>query len=135
MGRPKGATNKATGKPANHALPELKVETTISKAAAVRAALAHGLDGLDDIAAYVKAKNGHEIPKPQISAYKAQENARNRKGSEPAPKLAKPKPAVLPAAKHGGGGETDLITAMEAIKPCVKEHGAERLKRIIDLLG
>jgi hypothetical protein len=100
----------------------------------VRAALADGLDGLDDIAAYVKTKHGHEIPKPQISAYKAQEKARGRKADEPARKPAKPKSAVLPAAKHGGGGETDLITAMEAIKPYVKEHGAERLKRIIDLL-
>jgi hypothetical protein len=83
---------------------------------------------------YVKTKHGHEIPKPQISEYKALEQARGRKVFEPAPKPAKPKPAVLSAAKHAGGGETDLITAMEAMKPFVKEHGAERLKRIIDLL-
>jgi hypothetical protein len=131
MGRPKGATNKAAGKPAEPAAPE----PAISKAAAVRAALADGLDGLDDIAAYVKAKHGHDIPKPQISAYKAQEKAKGRKADEPVPKSRKPQPAVLPATKHGGGGETDLITAMEAIKPFVKEHGVERLKRIIDLLG
>jgi hypothetical protein len=130
MGRPKGSSNKAAAKPA-----ELRAaEPAVSKAAAVRAALADGLDGLDDIAAYVKAKHGHDIPKPQISAYKTQEKAKSRKGEHPVPKAAKPKSAVLPAVKHGGGGETDLITAMEAIKPYVKEHGAERLKRIIDLL-
>jgi hypothetical protein len=125
MGRPKGSSNKAAAKPA-----ELRAaEPAVSKAAAVRAALADGLDGLDDIAAYVKAKHGHDIPKPQISAYKAQEKAKGRKVDEPVPKAPKPKPAV-----HGGGGETDLITAMETMKPFIKEHGAERLKRIIDLL-
>jgi hypothetical protein len=129
MGRPKGTKNKAAAKPAEPLAPEPKAESTISKAAAVRAALANGLDGLDDIAAYVKAKHGHDIPKPQISAYKAQEKAKGRKVDEPVPKAPKPKPAV-----HGGGGETDLITAMETMKPFIKEHGAERLKRIIDLL-
>jgi hypothetical protein len=130
MGRPKGSSNIAAVKPIEAAAPE----PAISKAAAVRAALADGLDGLDDVAAYVKTKHGHEIPKPQISAYKAQEKAKSRKGEHPVPMAAKPKSAVLPVARYGGGGETDLITAMEAIKPYVKEHGAERLKRIIDLL-
>jgi hypothetical protein len=130
MGRPKGSSTKAAAKPAEPVAPE----PAISKAAAVRAALADGLDGLDDIAAYVKTKHGHDIPKPQISAYKTQEKAKVRKSQEPVPKSAKPKSAALPTAKHGGGAETDLITAMEAIKPYVKEHGAERLKRIIDLL-
>ena len=67
MGRPKGAKNLKAG-PAREAEPA----KTVSKAEAVRQALAAGLDGLDDIAKFVKAKHGYEIPKPQISAYKAQ---------------------------------------------------------------
>jgi hypothetical protein len=131
MGRPKRSSNKTT---AEIPKSEPKVEPSISKAAAVRAALADGLDRLDDIAAYVKAKHGHDIPKPQISAYKTQSKAKTA-GTAPKPVAEKKaKPAAPQVAKHGGGGETDLITAMEAMKPYVKVHGAERLKRIIDLL-
>jgi hypothetical protein len=130
MGRPKGAKNvKAV--PARAA----ELAKTVSKAEAVRQALAAGLDGLDDIAKFVKAKHGHEIPKPQISAYKAQTKAKAAAAAlNPVAEIIS-NPAIQQAAKHGGGGETDLITAMEAIKPYVIEHGAERLKRIIDLLG
>jgi hypothetical protein len=130
MGRPKGAKNVSTETNPKHPEPA----QAISKAAAVRQALAEGIDGLDDIAAYVKAKHGHEIPKPQISAYKAQTKA---KAAGVAPKAVpekKPKALVQQVAKHGGGGETDLIVAMEMLKPMVKEHGVERIKKIVDLL-
>jgi hypothetical protein len=130
MGRPKGAKNVKPG-PAREAEPA----KTVSKAEAVRQALAAGLDGLDDIAKFVKAKHGHDIPKPQISAYKAQTKAKAAAAALNSDADLKPNSAVQQAAKHGGGGETDLITAMEAIKPYVIEHGAERMKRIIDLLG
>jgi hypothetical protein len=129
MGRPKGVKNVKAA-PAPKAGPA----KTISKAEAVRQALAEGLDGLDDIAEFVRARHGHEIPKPQISAYKAQTKAKAA-GVPTTVASMKPNSPVQQAAKHGGGGETDLIAAMEAIKPYVKEHGPERLKRIIDLLG
>jgi hypothetical protein len=114
MGRPKGSSNKTTAETPKS---EPKVEPSISKAAAVRAALADGLDRLDDIAEYVKAKHGHDIPKTMLSAYKSGEK---KKTAETAPKPVaekKAKPVAPQVAKHGGGGETDLITAMEAIKP------------------
>ena len=130
MGRPKGAKNVKAA-----SAREAEPAKTVSKAEAVRQALAAGLDGLDDIAKFVKAKHGHEIPKPQISAYKAQSKAKAAAAALNSVAEMKPKSTVQQAAKHGGGGETDLITAMEAIKPYVIEHGAERLKRIIDLLG
>jgi hypothetical protein len=45
---------------------------SISKAEAVRQALSLGLDSLDDIAGFLKSRHGIEMPRPQISAYKAQ---------------------------------------------------------------
>ena len=104
MGRPKGAKNAK-------AEPQLKrepPEASISKAAAVRQAMAEGFESLDDIAAFIKTKHGIEIPRPQLSAYKAQARAREQKthtGSKPSKA-----PTLMPkAAKHGGGAETDLI--------------------------
>jgi hypothetical protein len=133
MGRPKGAANKVAAKAAEPKQPE--PAKAVSKADMVRAALADGIDKPGEGVAFIKAKFGIDLPKPMWSSYVAQQKARDRQSAEPATRTTKPKPAVLPVTKHGGGGETDLITAMEAIKPYVVEHGAERLKRIIDLLG
>jgi hypothetical protein len=130
MGRPKGAKN-------TKAEPQLKTaaaEGSISKAAAVRQALAEGFESLDDIAAFIKTEHGIEIPRPQLSSYKAQARAREQKTHTDSKPSKAPTP-IPKAAKHGGGAETDLIEAMETLKPYVNEHGAERLKRIIDLLG
>ena len=130
MGRPKGAKNAK----AETQLKKAAAEGSISKAAAVRQALAEGFESLDDIAAFIKTEHGIEIPRPQLSAYKAQARAREQKthtGSKP----SKAQTPIPKAVKHGGGAETDLIEAMETLKPYVNEHGAERLKRIIDLLG
>jgi hypothetical protein len=44
------------------------------------------------------------------------------------------KAPVKEAMTHRGGGETDLIVAMEVLKPLVKEHRAARLEKIVDLL-
>jgi hypothetical protein len=94
----------------------------------VRAALAEGLDQPTDGVAYIKAEFCIDLPRPMWSSYRAQLKAGEQEASG-----AAPKPSVSP--KHGGGGETDLIDAMETLKPYVAEHGAERLKRIIDLIG
>jgi hypothetical protein len=135
MGRPKGSSNKAAAEAAVTPAPEPKAESTISKAQAVREALAEGLDGLDDIAAYVKAKHGHDIPKTMISAYKAGEKKKAAASDIPKAKPGR-KPTVAaptqPVASHGG--ETDLITAMEILKPLIQEHGGDLLRKIISLL-
>jgi hypothetical protein len=102
----------------------------ISKAQAVRLALKEGVDTPAEISAFTKAKFGLDIPAKQASVYRYQITAKERKGTS-----ATTKKLIPAAAKHGGGGETDLIGAMEMLKPLVKEHGAERLKKIVDLLG
>jgi hypothetical protein len=115
--------------------------TPVSKADAVRAALKEGLDAPGDIAEFIKAKYGIELPKQMISSYKAQQKARDAKKEAPKPKPGrKPRtPAVenyvAPPPKKAGDGEVDLLAAMEAMKPLVASLGADKVKRIVDLLG
>jgi hypothetical protein len=53
---------------------------SVSKAEAVRQALAQGLDSLDDIAGFLKNRHGIEMPRSQISTYKAR--SKRRAGGE-----------------------------------------------------
>jgi hypothetical protein len=40
-----------------------------------------------------------------------------------------------PPKPRGSGGEPDILEAMEAMKPLVASLGADKVKRIVDLLG
>jgi len=84
MGRPKKTTNPTQAEPgAQQAAPAAAANDngpSISKAEAVRQALAEGLSSPGDIADCAKAKHGLDIPKPQVSAYRAQNKA---KGTAP----------------------------------------------------
>lgn len=42
---------------------------------------------------------------------------------------------LAPPPQHPASGETDLLDAMEAMKPLVASLGKEQVKRIVDLLG
>jgi hypothetical protein len=68
--------------------------------------------------------------------------AEKQGGGKPAPVAEAPAPRkraartpVAPTAKAAPNGEPDLIEAMEARKPLVASLGAERVKRLVDLLG
>jgi hypothetical protein len=107
-------------------------QASVSKADAIRAALAEGLDSLGDIEGFIKSRFGLEMPRQMISSYKAQQKARDKKqagGEEPA---RKPRG---PVAKPTLNGELDVITALEALKPLVHQLGAEKVKRLVDVLG
>jgi hypothetical protein len=119
-----------TKKPAvkKSATPSTPPAPTVSKAEAVRTALKHGVEAPADISAFAKDKYGLDIPAQQAGTYKAQIRAKQPQAS------GETKKAIPAAAKHGGGGETDLIIATEMLKPLVKQHGADRLKKIVDLL-
>lgn len=114
---------------------------TVSKAEAVRQALAQGLDELDDITGFLKSQFGIEMPRQQISTYKAQLKARAaKKGSKATGKPGrKPKAAVegylAPPSRKPTQGEGDLLAAMEAMKPLVEALGADKVHRLVDLLG
>lgn len=137
MGRTRTANppKPAAPEPQNQDLP------AVSKAEAVRQALAEGLDGIGDIGEFIKAKYGIEMPKPIISSYKAQQKARDAKrnrasSSSKTPKRGKPAEGYLaPPPRIEPTGEGDLIDILEKMKPLIAQHGAEKIKRIVDLLG
>lgn len=104
----------------------------VSKAQAVRDALAEGIEGLGDIDAFVRSRYGLEISRPMISAYKSQALGK-RQGVA---KASRATSDARPSRKaSGGGGEADLLATLQALKPLVVAFGAERVKRLADLLG
>ena len=123
----------------SQSLPEEEPETeddepeaggkAISKAA-LRDALEQGEESPDDGVAYIRKIHGIEISKQMFSSYKTKEKARKTENQEPA--APKGKPGRKPKA---AGGETDLLAAMEAMKPLVAALGADKVKRIADLLS
>src|SRR4051794_29001834 len=64
---------------------------TASKTEAVRIALSEGLESIDDIRDFVRAKFGHDMPKSLVSSYKSRLTARG--ASKPA-RVAKPEPVA-----------------------------------------
>jgi hypothetical protein len=112
----------------------------VSKADMVRAALAEGMESPTDGLGFIKSKFGVDFPRPMWSSYKAQIRAqeqqkalkRGRPGRKPKAAVegdfAPPKPAT-------SGGQSELLAALEAIKPLVESMGKEQVHRIVDLLG
>jgi hypothetical protein len=122
---------------------------TISKAEAVRAALSAGKESPGDIHDFILKKFGHDIPNQMISSYKAQEKARQEKKkatatsqAEPAKRGRKPKATApvangyaAPPEKPMAAGEPDLLLALEGVKELVGQFGADRVKRMVDIIG
>ncbi|MEO6808557.1 MAG: hypothetical protein ABI353_05535, partial [Isosphaeraceae bacterium] len=74
--------------------------------------------------------------------YKSQEKTRRAKTGMKGKPGRKPKAGIGQAAEGDSAsspksakGEANLLAAMEAMKPLVSNLGAERVKRIVDLLG
>jgi hypothetical protein len=136
MGRPKKTTNPTAVQP-KPTQPE--GATTVSKTEAVRQAIAEGLNSPGDIAAFAKSKYGLEIPKPQVSAYKAQAKKKAAGGGSNGKPGRNPKASVegylAPPPKIVPTGEGDLLDALEAMKPLVASLGKEKVHRLVDLLG
>jgi hypothetical protein len=118
----------------------------ISKAEAVRAAISAGRESPGDIHDFILTKFGHDIPNQMVSSYKAQEKARQAKKeaaapkAEPAKRGPKPKAAAVegylaPLEKPKATGEPDVLLALEGIKELVSQFGADKLKRMVDLMG
>jgi hypothetical protein len=108
---------------------------TISKAEGVRRAMAEGLDDLDDIEDFLKKQYGISMPRPQISAYKAQQKARLAKqsGGETAPRRRAATPAA--PAQAPAQQTTGLIGDIQTVRQLIAKHGAEGLKALVDALA
>lgn len=118
---------------------------SMSKSEAIRRALAAGFEGPQEGTAYIRKEFGIEIAPGHFSAVKATEK---KKGSAPRGKPGrKPKtwqsqkdaPPIehyfTPSPKSAPAGGDDLIDTLEALKPLVAQLGAEKVKRLVDLLG
>jgi hypothetical protein len=108
----------------------------ITKSEAVRRAIAAGAEQPADGVPFIKTQFGLDISPMHFSAVKAGDK---RKG-EARPKPGRmPRSAVegylAPPAKPKAIGEGDLLAAIEAIKPLVAQHGADRVKRLVDVLA
>jgi hypothetical protein len=111
-----------------------------SKTEAVRRALADGFDGPQEGTAYIRKEFGIEIAPQHFSAVKSQ--IKKREGSA-APKGKPGRKPKQPAASDGylappkapADGGPDLLDSLESLKPLIAQYGAERVKRMVDLLG
>ena len=116
-----------------------------SKTDAVRQALAAGFEGPQEGTAYIRQEFGIEIAPPHFSAVKSQLKkkgdsgaADGRKGKRGRPKGSTSKAVegyLAPPPKPAASGGSDLLDAMEAMKPLIAQYGADQVKRIVDLLG
>jgi hypothetical protein len=113
-------------------------EGTISKAEAVRRALAQGKESPADGVAFIRERFGLEMAPQHFSAVKSQQ--RRKEGTTPRGKRGRKSRADVegyvappPATRHDG--ETDLIESLERLKPLIAQYGAEKVHRLVDLLG
>lgn len=108
---------------------------TISKVEAVRRALEGGFESPDSGTDYIRDAFGIEVTKQHFSATKSQ--LKSKAGAVPKAKPGrKPRAtsdftAPPPPIEDG----SELLDAMEAMKPLVASLGKEQVKRIVDLLG
>jgi hypothetical protein len=116
--------------------PAARGKPTISKAEAVREALAQGKDGPEEGTDYILSQYGIDMTRQMFSSYKAQEKARQaKKGDAPAAETeprrrapSAPVPAPAPQA-------TGLIGDIHAVRQLIAKHGAEGLKALVDALA
>ena len=118
----------------------------ISKAEAIRRVMADGIDNPSVGSQEIKKRFGIDVTPQHFSAARSQMKSRDAKKQETAPKGKpgrKPKEApsqavegyLAPPPKPTPAGGSELLDAMEAMKPLVASLGREQVKRIVDLLG
>jgi hypothetical protein len=131
MGRKKKvATEAATPEAPANGSPEVK-----TKADAFRAAVAQGIESPKAISEFVQTTYGMEMSPGMVSAYKSLEKNKGKKKKATKRKYTRTaKPA--PAAKGGGTiVDNGLMSSLESVKVLVKHHGADQVKRMVDLFA
>jgi hypothetical protein len=121
--------------------PGVAGEKGMNKSQAARAAVDAGYEKPVEAVAYIKRKFGIDMNPQHFSSIKS--NYRKAQGeAKPAKKAEPPAPRkrsdavegyVAPPPKQADGG--DLLDTLEALKPLIAQHGAERVKQMVDLLG
>ena len=123
--------------------PGVAGEKGMNKSKAARAAIDAGHDKPVAAVAYIKRQFGIDMNPQHFSSIKS--NYKKSQGEEkpveaaspPTPRRKVATPAVegyvAPPPKQADGG--DLLETLEALKPLIAQHGADKLKRMVDLLG
>lgn len=144
MGRPRLAKHPEAIAAPEPAAPTAKEEapaSSVSKAEAVRQAMGEGLDSLDEIEGFLKSRFGIEMPRAQLSAYKAQTKKKAAGGDESTKPKRGRKPRQMAEMGHvatskvEAKGDGDLLDALKAIKGLVSAHGVAKVHEMVDLLG
>lgn len=116
-----------------------EIGSAISKAEAIRRALAEGLDMPEEGTEFIRKTFGLEVSKPHFSATKSQLKSRVPNGdAHHGSRIRGSRPFdgfLAPSSKSFPAGEADLLAAMEAMKPLVASLGVDKVKRIADLLA
>jgi hypothetical protein len=114
----------------------------MSKTDAIRAAVAEGHESPGDGVDFIKKRFGIELSKQHFSATKSKLKTTGAGQSKEATRVAAPSKkkaarveGYLAPPEQPAGGEGNLLDALEAIKPLIAQHGAESVKRMVDLLG
>lgn len=110
----------------------------ISTAKAVRDAIAKGIESPAEIVGYLKSQFGIDTTKQMVSSYKSKLKARNNAGTEQGA-TSKHEPEHRPKAsssvrKSTVNGDGDLLDALASMKPLIAQFGAEKVKKMVDLL-
>jgi hypothetical protein len=110
---------------------------TVSKAEAVRQAIAAGVQAPAEGVEHVMKHFGIQMDNKTFSLLRSQQKIRDAKksGAKPGRKPAFEGYLAPPTAPKVPGVQGDLLAAMEAMKPLVDSLGKEQVKRIVDLLG
>ena len=107
----------------------------ITKSEAVRRAIAAGAEQPADGVPFIKTHFGLDISPTHFSAVKAGDKKKDAAKARPGRKPKSVEGYLAPPAKPRANGEGDLLAAIEAIKPLVASMGADKVKRLADLLG
>jgi hypothetical protein len=105
----------------------------INKSEAVRRALADGVLQPIEGVAYIKSHFGIEIGPQHFSAVKS--NTMKKLVSPTVNTRFRPKSAKTAPRTATVNSEADLIESLETLKPLVAQHGVEKVRRLVDLLG
>lgn len=104
----------------------------MSKADAIRAALRAGVESPTAASNYIREQFGIDVSKTHFSAFKSLAKRAEKVDACDACGAVEacPGPPRIEAISDG-----DLIAALEVMKPLVASLGADKVKRIVDLLG
>lgn len=111
---------------------------SITKVEAVKNALAAGKESPADGTEFIKSNYGIEMNPQHFSSVKSQLKKKEgtaKPGRKPRAASRAVEGYVAPPPKIVPTGEGDLIDALERMKPLVASLGAEKVHRLVDLLG